>query len=410
MAEADDAAKGMLRQFRAVPAGVKWLIYLSTPSTISYGYLIIAISAYFPEIGFSSGDIGILLGANGLSFAISAIPIGILADRRGKKTIFLLGLFSIPPLIFVYAMTVDMLILTIASVVAGVSEGAFMATWNALIADQTALTTRSAAFSLSFIVGNAGFGIGMAVPSVFPIVESWTGYTSEDVHTLAFVAMSLLALSSPLALVPVLRGFREEIHPPETMPTDERREGRKLLYKFSAINSLIGLGAGFIIPLIPTWLYLKFGVTDELSGPLLTVSNVTIALAALVSPTLGNKYGLVRAIVLTQSLSTVFMLSLAFVPDAALAATLYLIRAALMNMASPLADTFLMGIIPKEERGFASALNAIVWRLPNSASTIVGGAILAADLYDVPFYLATGFYLVSIWLFFTVFRDVKPKG
>ena len=179
----------------------------------------------------------------------------------------------------------------------------------------------------------------------------------------------------------------------------------KNLVKFSGANSLIGLGAGFIIPLIATWFFLRFGVADNYSGPLLAVSSITIGLSATLSPRMSKKFGIVRAIVMNQGLSTIFMISLAFVGGAELAATLYVIRAALMNMSSPLSNSFLMGIVPANRRGVASAINNVVWRLPNSVTTIIGGAILASGNYSLPFELAALFYIVAISLFYFFFRN-----
>src|SRR5207245_9443358 len=111
---------------------------------------------------------------------------------------------------------------------------------------------------------------------------------------------------------------------------------------------------------------------------------------------------------MTTGLSTVFMLSLAFVPNAALAASLYIVRAALMNMASPLMDSYLMGIIAPEERGLASAINSIIWRLPNSVTTNAGGLILGAGLYSLPFLFPTRLYPTAIFLVQTDFMLVGP--
>jgi predicted MFS family arabinose efflux permease len=79
-----------------------------------------------------------------------------------------------------------------------------------------------------------------------------------------------------------------------------------------------------------------------------------------------------------------------------------------MNMAAPLTDSFLMGIISKEERGLASAINSIVWRLPHSVTTVVGGVLLGMGLYDIPFFLATIFYAISITLFYINFKAWSP--
>jgi predicted MFS family arabinose efflux permease len=217
----------------------------------------------------------------------------------------------------------------------------------------------------------------------------------------------LLALVAPVAEWKILRDYKEELHP---KPMSLRSTSTRRLLKFSGFNSVIGLGAGFIIPLIPTWLLLKFGVDDAMSGPLLAVSNITIGLAAIPSAFLAKRYGMINAVAMVTSFSTIFMFSLAFVPTAGLAAGLYLVRAALMNMSSPIMDSFLMGIVAKEERGIASAINSIFWRLPNSISTIIGGAILAAGIYDLPFFLATGFYIVGIALLYVFFKDVKPSS
>lgn len=389
-----------------IPPEVRKLIYLTSFSGLGYGYFIIAVAAYLPEIGFSAQDVGLLLGMNGIVFVLSAIPIGILADKRGRKGFLLAGLSAIPPILFVYAYTKDFSLLLAAAVVAGIGEGAYMACWNAMIADQTTLKNRNEAFSLSFIVFSSSFGLGMALPFAFPAISDWTGQTSETVHNSAFVFVGLLSIVSPIGMWFLLRDYKEDLKPQEMLL---RSVSRGPLLKFSAINSIVGLGAGFIIPLVPTWLVLKFDVSDVYSGPLLAVSHITIGLAALVSARLAKRYGMIQAIVLTQSLATVFMLSLAYAPGALLAGGLYMARAALMNMSSPLSDSFLMSIISKEERGFASAINSIVWRLPNSASTVVGGMLLASGDYVTPFLLATGFYAISVTLMYVVFKDVKPK-
>jgi len=202
-----------------------------------------------------------------------------------------------------------------------------------------------------------------------------------------------------------LRNYRE------TLPVrGARPKGTdwKPLLKFSSLNGMIGLGACFFIPLVTTWLYLKYGVPDTWSGPLLALSNITIGLSAVVSAALARRYGPVRAIVMATGTSTAFLLSLAFVTSPVVAAGLYLVRAALMNMSAPIADSFLMGIVSPEQRGLASAVNSIIWRLPNSITTVFGGLLMQAGNFDLPIFLATAFYAAFVSGFYAVFRNVKP--
>src|SRR2546426_36628 len=254
-------------------------------------------------------------------------------------------------------------------------------------------------------------GLAMVVSAAplrvsFPFIQGRTGIDSHTIHVAALVITDGLGFVMPIALYIILRNVHETIRTREARP---KGMDWKPLLRFSGINGLIGLGAGFFIPLVPTWLFLKFAVPDTWSGPLLALANVTIGLAATVSASLAKRYGPVRAIVMAQGLSTVFMFSLAFVTNAFAAAGLYLVRAALMNMSAPIGDSFLMGIVAPEQRGLASAVNSIIWRLPNSVTTILGGIFMAGGYYDIPNFLSTAFYLASISSFYIVFRDVRPS-
>lgn len=392
--------------FGSVPARVRWLILLMSFSSLATGYFWVATSAYLPQIGVSSDSVGLLLAVNGVVFILAAIPLGLMADRIGRKRILLVGVMGMPPALLIYAFTSDLPLLMLASVIAGTAEGAFMTTWNALIADMSAGEGRREAFTLSFIVTAVSSGTGFALPYVFPTVEGLVGWTTVQVHEAFFIILALVALITPIGLARLLRDFQEA-----KVAGVSLKKGRNLgpMLRFSALNSLIGLGAGVIIPLIPTWLFLRYGIADNLSGPLLALASLTMGFASIASTGLARRFGTVKAIVLCQGSSTVFMLALAFAPDPVTAGGLYVIRSMLMNMSSPLSDSFLMGIVTKEERGLASAINSIVWRLPHSVTTVVGGILLGMGLYDWPFYIATVFYAISIGLFYALFRDVEPN-
>src|SRR5438552_509013 len=278
--------------FSQVPRKVRWIVFSNAFGAIGFGYITVFITAYFPEIGVSTQVVGLLLGALGLAMVVSAAPLGVYSDRRGRKGLLLVGSAILPPSILVFAFTTDVRWLVLAAVVAGVGEGAFLSSWNAIIADQTTPEQRGAAFALSFVLNNVFSGIGFALPLSFPFLQARTGIDSHTIHVAALV------------------------------------------------------------------------ITDGLG----------------------------------------------FVTTAFAAGGLYLVRAALMNMSAPIGDSFLMGIVAPEQRGLASAVNSIIWRLPNSVTTVLGGILMAAGYLDVPIFLATAFYLASIASFYAVFRNVRPIG
>ncbi len=401
-----------------VPPKVRLLILATVMNGFAFGYFLIYVTAFMPEIGFTAATVAIIFGIEGIALVLAGIPLAMLSDRFGRKWFVILGSFVFAPTVLVFGLTLDVNLLYAAAALGGVGEAALLASWNAMIADLTDLTNRDAAFSLSFIVGTASFSLGSAIPLVFGPIESATGLSPLSVHSWAFIVLGMASFSSPAALWLLLRKHVER--PPERRTDGLKLGGMRQALKFSVFNSIIGLGAGLIIPLMGTWLWLKFAVSDEYSGPFLALSGLTIAFSAVASPRLSKKIGLFPAIVATAGSSTVFMLSLAFVPNVFAAGGLYLVRAGLMNMNSPLMDSFLMGITPPNRRGLASTINAVIWRIPNNASTIVGGYILTYSFFDVnsigishldlPWVLATALYLVGIGLLYVNFRDVKPAA
>jgi MFS family permease len=392
--------------FSEIPRKVRWIIYVNAAGGFNFGYLMIFITAYYLEIGIGAGRIGLILGVEGAAMVTFAVPLGLYSDRHGRKVPLLAASAVLPLIALVFAFTTEISWLLLAAVVVGIAEGGILATWNAMIADQTTPAQRDAAFSLSFVLGSVASGVGLALPITFPFLGSLTGLDSHTIHVATFVVTDAFAFLIPIALVFLLRGYRENLRPREARP---KGMDWKPLLKFSGLNGLIGLGAGFFIPLVPTWLHLKFGISDSLSGPVLALANITIGLSAVASAALARRFGPVRAIVLATGSATTFLFSLAFLTNPIAAAGFYIVRAALMNMSSPIADSFLMGIVSPEQRGLASAVNSIIWRLPNSVTTVFGGQLMDAGLLDVPIFLATVFYAAFVMGFYAVFRKVSPS-
>jgi MFS family permease len=396
--------------FGSVPPQVKAVIWLTCIAGLGVGYLITYIAAYLPEIGLNSGDVGLIIGIMSVAAMVAAVPLGLLSDRIGRKKVLLFALVLFPPLLFGFALTTELWALLVLAVIGGIAEGAFLTAWNALIADQTTLENRNPAFALSFLVNASATGIGAALPFFFPFIEDAIGWSSQSVHSMAFVVIGIASIIPPVGVYLELRGYHERARERSEKHTMLQSRTRSNLIRFSLINALIGLGAGFIISLIPTWLFLRYDVPDSLSGPLIALSSITMAFASLASTRIAFRYGPVKAITLTQGLSTIFLVMVPLVPGAALASIAYVVRSMFMNMSAPIADSYLMGIISKEDRGVASAINNIIWRLPNSITTIFGGMLLAAGFFDLPFYITTVCYVTAITCFYFIFKNVKPES
>ncbi|TMI23141.1 MFS transporter [Candidatus Bathyarchaeota archaeon] len=91
-----------------------------------------------------------------------------------------------------------------------------------------------------------------------------------------------------------------------------------------------------VIPLIPGWAFLKYGLANDVTGPIFGgINSLVMGFANLATPRLARRFGTVRTIVLTQGSSTMFLFSIPFSPNFATASSIYVVRSMLMMMSNP---------------------------------------------------------------------------
>jgi MFS family permease len=382
--------------FGDIPRETRNVVLGAGPLAVGLGFYQVAVAVFLPLEGISVTRVSILIATFAVTSVSLSIPFAVISDRYGRKTIMFVGSLLGATIILIPGVSSNFTILVISAIIEGTGDAMYFATRNAYFADTTTLEVRTETFSLVFMTFTLASGVGAFLPAFFPLL----GTDLLTAHRITFIALGLFASLTAFTVHKWTTNKRPVASREGILP----RKSLGVILKFSAANLLIGLGAGLIIPLIPTWFWLRFGVTDVFSGPLVASSSIIMGLTAVGAPRIARRVGLVNGIVMTQAMSTVFLLTIPFCPTALVAGVFYVIRAVLMNMASPLADTFLMNMIAEDERATASSFNAVLWNLPNAGSTVVGGSMLNHGDLSSPFYLCGSLYVTSIALFYTIFR------
>ena len=86
-----------------VPRQVKSLILILSLNTLAVGYFIVFLTAYLPQEGISSGLIGTIIGAEGITMVVVGIPLGLLSDKKGRKWILTFSAAGLSPVLFILA-------------------------------------------------------------------------------------------------------------------------------------------------------------------------------------------------------------------------------------------------------------------------------------------------------------------
>ena len=392
--------------YTGMPKEAKYIVYTSIMPAVAYGLLFTDISYFLTTVqGVPADFAGLVISAMGISTFVASIFLGIAADLYGRKKLLILGTVLASIILMIFALTTDPLVLIAAAVFEGISEAAILASSSALLAEKAMNEKRTSVFSLYGFAQSIAFGLGsFAVPAVgaFELI----GFSEKEGHVILYVLIAILSLVSTVIILKVsesklLKKNRSNIK--DLFP----RKSKDILVKYTLTSAVLAFGAGMVVPLMTLWFNLQYGISDKISAPILAVSSVLIALAILIAPSLAKRFGLVKAIVITQAASTIFIFLTPLPSNYALAGLIYSLRALLMNMASPLSQSMIMGLVAEDERGAASGISGALWRLPNALSTWIGAWLMGIGLLKEPFFMAGLFYVVSIILFWIFFRKTK---
>ena len=392
----------MFSEYRGIPWQARLLIYLTFIPNVAIGFIYTDLGYYLINFqGIGHTQAGLVITAMGLTLVVESIPLGIVADRFGRKKMLILGNLCASLSLVGFALTSNYVLILLIAVLEGTGEAAYAVSVSALLAGHAGDEKRTPAFSLLSIMGWIAGAVGAAVISSVVGLESF-GFDLRQAHMILFAAVGLLGLSITPFLLKVGEGPSYEKRK-EWLP----RKSGSTLVKYLSYSVLIAVGAGLFVPIMTVWFNAAYGVSDDVSGLVLAITSLLTAGVVVVTPRLARRYGLVKATVVTEALSTVFMLAVPLSPNFPISASFYVVRVFLMNLSSPLTQSLIMGLVSPEERGMASGLVASLWRLPNSLSTTIGLTWIGEGLIALPFYVATVLYVVGIGIFWAMFRNTK---
>ncbi len=407
----------MFVDYRRIPSEAKYVAYLTFFPSLASGLVYTDLAYFLTKVrGLSDLFMGIIIMVMGISMVLSSVPLGILADTYGRRKFLIIGNVLASLTLTLFALTTNPVILLLAAVVEGITEGAFASSSSALLAEKAGDEARTTAFSLTAFLSNVAWGLsGFALPAI--VVFEAFGLGSVQSHIALYLVFAAMSLASTLLILKVgeSRNSRTIKRVRDFIP----KKSKNVLIKYGTASAILAFGAGLFVPLMSRWFYLQYNIPDSVSGPILGVSGFLIAASTLAAPALARRMGTVKAIVITQALSAIFMVATPLSPNYGTAGVVYSVRAFMMNLSNPLTQSLVMGLVDEKERGAAAGIEAAIWRLPNSFSTGLGADLMGIGLLALPFYLATVLYIISISMFWKFFsksvlpeektRDMMPK-
>lgn len=378
---------------------VKLLILGETLVYFQIGIVQLIFPIYLAKLGLNGIQIGLIITAGQLTSALMALPSGMMADRYGKRFFVATGAVLCGSAFLAIPLLTSFVQLLVTSLLIGVGMGMFLSSSIAWMLDLTPAGKRRSAFSLSAAGISVGFIASSIVGWIPPLLRGQFGFGELTSYK---PVVGLPGVCALLALPVFLMAKRDSVSaikrsffPRKSMP---------IIVRIGAVNAIVGLGAGFVIPLFSYWFYMRFGVDETVLAPLYLIANFMLVISFLLAPRLADIFGTIRTIVYSQAVATALLIVIPLIGSYVIVGFIYVVRGLLMNMVGPLIDTFVLGLGSSDERATLSGVMAVSWNAPNSATPTFGGYLMQNVSLSAPFYLCGLLYSSAIALFYLFFR------
>jgi len=370
---------------------------------------------YILAQGHSREFLGLVNSIPFFTGLVLGLPLGALSDRIGHRRAMLLGLALSFSMFAVVVTTPSTPVLIVAIALQGVGNTLYYLSTTPFMTGITDTADRPYLFSvnvglqaLSSAAGNllAGFlpgclGLMLAVPADGPQVYRAVLLVSLAAGSLSIVPLVLLRDQKAPAGASAQMATVRKIIQALALP---------VVRKLALPNLLIGIGAAILIPYMNVFFKERFDLPDSMLGLLFSLSAILTAAGTLLGPRLAERLGSkIRAVVLTQGLSIVFLLLLGFWPGLIVAAGAHLIRATLMNMAAPLYSAYAMERAPLDQRALVSSVLYLTWQTGWAFGPYVSGYVQERWGFGPLFVTTSVVYVLAVaatWVFFHSGEDL----
>jgi MFS family permease len=162
---------------------------------------------------------------------------------------------------------------------------------------------------------------------------------------------------------------------------------------------ITSIGAGLIMPFMNVFFREQYGQSDQVIGVLMAWGSLAMGIGLLLAPPLAGRMGKIQLVVITQGLSIPFLILLGFSPLFWVSALAYYIRVALMNMSSPVYQTFVMEKVDASSRAMVASLVSMAWNFGWVISPMISGSLQVKYGFGPPFMGTIILYTISVFLY-----------
>jgi MFS family permease len=358
------------------------------------------------SLGFDEVLIGNMVTAGSLVALLAALPMGYLADMLGRKGSLLISSALLSASIIAMALWPLEGMLYAMNILSGIAQSLAGVTMSPFLMENSQESERTYLFSfaqgLTMTMASVGSWLGGHLPT-------WIGDMQQTSATSSLAygnSILLMGFTAGLGLLPLLLIKSPHIARSQRAvfaPLQFAAKQPALLAKLILPMLLTSIGAGLIMPFMNVFFRVVHHQPDPVIGGLFAWGSLAMAIGLLLAPPLAERMGKIQLVVISQALSIPFLILLGYSPIFWIGAATFYIRLALMNMSSPVYQTFVMEHVEPSARATIASLSNMAWNFGWAFSPTISGWLQVRYGFGLPFAGTIALYTIAVFLYWAFF-------
>jgi MFS family permease len=397
-----------------------WLLFLTRFTRLfAYGSLSVILVFYLIGLGLTEVQSGLVLTLTLAGDVVVSLFLTTRADRIGRRRMLIIGAVLMAAAGLAFASTHNLLFLIIAGTIGVISPsgnevGPFLSIEQAALSHIVPASARTEVFAWYTMAGSLATALGALFGGF--ITQALQHASMAPVASYRAVVLVYAALGILLAFVfmrltsTVEVGAASDGADPSTGNIFGITRSRNIVLKLSGLFALDAFAGGFVVQSFAAyWFYLRFGVEPATLGAIFFWANVFAGFSALVASRIAARVGLVRTMVFTHLPSNILLILVPLMPTLPLAVLVLLLRFSISQMDVPARQSYIMAVVPPEERSAAGGFTGVARTTGAAISPLFVGFLFAKpSLISAPFFIAGTLKIVYDLLLYKAFVTVHP--
>lgn len=400
---------------RGVPRDARLIYAAGFLRSATVSLVGVTLAIHLAGVGFSAARIGLLIGVGMAGSSLATVLVSLRGDAWGRRRVLVgLAILTAMGYLALAAFTDATALVPLAFVGMlngmGRDRGAASALDQAILPATAADDRRTWALAWYNLVLDIGHALGALAATIPTLVMRATAAGPDIAHRITFAlsaGVMLLCIVPYLALTPNVEVRSRSSASREATPVDAR--SRRVITRLALLFGLDSIGGGFLnTALIAYWFFRQYGTSESDLALLFFGARVLNALSHVVAAWLARRIGLLNTMVWTHLPSSLFLIAAPASPSAAIAATLFLAREALVEMDVPTRQSYVMAVVKPAERTFASGVTNVTRNVAWAVGPSVAGVVMQHVALAGPLVIGGALKIAYDVLLYRSFRHVRP--